>query len=239
MPSAEAKAIPEVQPVPGAEIDYSPMNEDFDPLGLRTVSEEDRILGMTLTDRWLSGELSDEEFAALPDGVQAGVIVELEQRAVHEIPMQASEMRVRSDSVENQWLINMERAACLASLGPVVCVTMNRAASDAKEATFALFQRDAGRDESDAFRHCYWNALMTIRVDSNSAKIIADNHERYSVQVGEPTFQEESEMDLYNNAQGRMIGNTAKALGAHGEFYARTRCYAWATTGVLKTLPPL
>ena len=35
MPSAEAMAIPEVQPVPEAEIDYSPMNEDFDPLGLR------------------------------------------------------------------------------------------------------------------------------------------------------------------------------------------------------------
>lgn len=51
----------------------------------------------------------------------------------------------------------------------------------------------------DAFRHGYWNALMTNNIGSSMAKGFADAHEYYSSGV-------DKEMDLYNNAQGRSVG---------------------------------
>ncbi|MEU6374259.1 DNRLRE domain-containing protein [Streptomyces sp. NPDC046909] len=56
----------------------------------------------------------------------------------------------------------------------------------------------------DAFRHCYWNALMEIYVDHETAYEVATRHESESRGV-------DKEMDLKNNKKGREIGRHYKA----------------------------
>ena len=55
--------------------------------------------------------------------------------------------------------------------------------------------------EADAFRHTFWNALMTKEFGADFAKKVGDAHEDYA---GNPFS--EKQMDLYNNARGREIG---------------------------------
>lgn len=53
----------------------------------------------------------------------------------------------------------------------------------------------------DAFRHAYWNALMTRHLTSFFAELFATAHED---SPGQPAA--ERAMDLHNNAEGRRIG---------------------------------
>ena len=53
----------------------------------------------------------------------------------------------------------------------------------------------------DAFRHCYWNALMTREQNATLAEQFASAHET----GGGPAM--EGVMDLFNNAVGRSIGS--------------------------------
>ena len=57
------------------------------------------------------------------------------------------------------------------------------------------------QDNADAFRHSYWNALMTKHVGVEYAKEFADIHEENPNSQGI-----DKEMDLYNNEQGRNLG---------------------------------
>lgn len=54
--------------------------------------------------------------------------------------------------------------------------------------------------KGDAFRHAYWNALMTKRHGADYAKQFADAHETNPNQPAD-----EKEMDLHNNEVGRRI----------------------------------
>ncbi len=54
--------------------------------------------------------------------------------------------------------------------------------------------------EADAFRHAYWNALMTSRAGPEFAEALATAHE-----TGSTNPPGEVEMDLHNNAVGRRI----------------------------------
>ncbi|OBB39121.1 hypothetical protein A5755_05945 [Mycolicibacterium fortuitum] len=58
-------------------------------------------------------------------------------------------------------------------------------------------------NRTDAFRHTYWNALMTQRFGEEWTRQFATAHER---RPGEPAPREA--MDLYNNEIGRQIGMT-------------------------------
>lgn len=51
---------------------------------------------------------------------------------------------------------------------------------------------------ADAWRHCYWNCIMTAEIGADQAKTIADNHEKHG---GGPKI--ENDMDLHNNERGR------------------------------------
>ena len=64
----------------------------------------------------------------------------------------------------------------------------------AKAYTWAYFLRDGFNDESDAFRHAVWSALMTRDIGEILAEEFATNHEINS-----------DEMDLHNNKIGREI----------------------------------
>ncbi|OXM72494.1 MULTISPECIES: DUF6973 domain-containing protein [Amycolatopsis] len=66
-----------------------------------------------------------------------------------------------------------------------------------------------GENHRDAFRHAYWNALMTREFGENSAEQVGTGHERRPedpVDKQPPLFAERQEaMDLYNNSIGRRI----------------------------------
>ncbi|MDI6756747.1 MAG: hypothetical protein QME32_01850 [Endomicrobiia bacterium] len=73
-------------------------------------------------------------------------------------------------------------------------------------------------DITDAFRHAYWNAIMTRDVGYDFAKEIADNHE-----LNRDNLTEKSkEMDLWNNHIGREIGRELSKNGiTNDDSYAK------------------
>lgn len=80
-------------------------------------------------------------------------------------------------------------------------------ASVAITRTSKLWEDDYGfhNDNTDAFRHSYWNGLMTYHTSKSFAKSFADAHEK-----GTPNPPLESEMDYYNNEKGRdTVDNTS------------------------------
>lgn len=76
--------------------------------------------------------------------------------------------------------------------------------------------------KGDAFRHAYWNVLMVRGTSITWAKNFAAAHE-----VGEPgnlntpAFQ----MDVYNNAQGQYIGQTAPKTRTNSQLEADVNSY--------------
>lgn len=64
----------------------------------------------------------------------------------------------------------------------------------------ATFPADGQDDHTDAFRHTYWNALLTARFGADFAREIATAHEA----VPDHTAASEA-MDLHNNEVGRQI----------------------------------
>ena len=55
---------------------------------------------------------------------------------------------------------------------------------------------------ADAWRHCYWNCLMTDEIGKDQAEFVADNHEKHG---GGPAI--ENLMDSRNNWEGRECGS--------------------------------
>ncbi|HET7640786.1 MAG TPA: hypothetical protein VFK47_18905 [Ktedonobacteraceae bacterium] len=82
---------------------------------------------------------------------------------------------------------------------------------------------DTHNGGADAFRHCYWNGLMTQSFGIETAKGFADRHENKDT---EP--QAEAEMDNFNNAKGREW-----AAGGADPY---DRCLSGILHGELKTL---
>lgn len=80
----------------------------------------------------------------------------------------------------------------------------------------------------DAFRHCYWNALMEVFIDHETAYEVATRHESQSRGV-------DKEMDLKNNKKGREIGRYYKARYSKGEAWQKTRssCKSHVSKGKL------
>ena len=84
----------------------------------------------------------------------------------------------------------------LCALDPSVMLQSYELANEAVEKTKLIFGRNGWKDESDAFRHFYWSALLTHRFGSTVAKIVTDAHESCS------RSNLDSDMDLYNNSLG-------------------------------------
>ncbi|MGW4376749.1 DNRLRE domain-containing protein [Streptomyces albidoflavus] len=79
--------------------------------------------------------------------------------------------------------------------------------------------------KGDAFRHCYWNALMEIRLSTEDAYQIATRHE--STSKGN-----DKEMDLRNNSHGRVIGRKVTGKSSAGK-RAKDTCYSYQKKGKL------
>lgn len=217
-----------VDPVPESEIDFSPADLAFDPLSISEVPLQSAGSVDALADSLIFGELTLEEIEQLPFEQQKALIKNLEIRS-----------HSRSALVDPKYLMGLqEKVACVAMVGVNNCRTAEQAARDSVAQTISLFGKSDGQDKSDAFRHCYWSALMTIRMNSKVAETIGNNHEKYSSERYEPHFPEDTEMDLYNNAQGRKVG-AVSAIGPINsikESQASTVCKQWADNGTLRTI---
>jgi hypothetical protein len=83
--------------------------------------------------------------------------------------------------------------------------------------------------EGDAFRHCYWSALLTRDVGAANAKAFTDAHED---KAGNPAG--EKAMDLHNNGVGIDVG---KANPKASDSVMADRCADMLKMGRLQTAP--
>jgi len=112
------------------------------------------------------------------------------------------------------------------------CSAAQGHADAASAAAQSLFPSSLHNGKGDAFRHCYWNARMTIDFGADKAKTIADNHED-----GSDGPEAEKNMDRSNNASGRKIGGSASGSNKEKKYAsAKTACQNAANNGQLVTL---
>ncbi len=119
-----------------------------------------------------------------------------------------------------------EAMDCVGAVGPIDCNTARQDADTALASAQTEFPNFEGHnDKADAYRHCYWNALMAVHIGAGQAKEVADLHEETSANpIGERN------MDLHNNQVGRN-------LGATNEAQARDMSLAAANSGRLQLAP--
>lgn len=86
---------------------------------------------------------------------------------------------------------------------PIQAVKVFDCANKATSATIEYYGSSGWQDNSDAFRHCCWNALMTKEMDASAAEAWATAHEFDSSGI-------DKDMDLFNNSVGRSISVSGK-----------------------------
>lgn len=87
---------------------------------------------------------------------------------------------------------------------PLQAIQVFNCANKATDATIEYYGTNGWQDNSDAFRHCCWNALMKKAIGESAADEWATAHEYESSGL-------DKEMDLFNNAVGRSIDVTGKS----------------------------
>ena len=92
--------------------------------------------------------------------------------------------------------------------------------------TRRCFGRNGHNDSSDAFRHCFWSALLTRAIGCAGALRFTTAHE--SSPTNDPA---EKAMDLHNNSIGLKIGRTNGSV----QVLSR-RCMDALKSGQLKVL---
>ncbi len=119
-----------------------------------------------------------------------------------------------------------EAIDCAWAVGPFDCNTARADSETALASAQAEFPNLEGHnDKADAYRHCYWNALMAVHIGADQAKEVGDLHENNN-----PNPPGERAMDLHNNAVGR-------GLGASNEAEAKSMSLAAANDGRLQLAP--
>lgn len=81
---------------------------------------------------------------------------------------------------------------------------------DSKERAFSetkkVFGRNGRNDRSDAFRHCYWSALLSKELGYLNALEFTTAHESSPL-----NDKSEKKMDLFNNSVGLKIGQNKES----------------------------
>ena len=98
-----------------------------------------------------------------------------------------------------------------ARVGPIDALRARRDAQAARRDAQASGLPGVHNGPQDAWRHCYWNCLMTHSIGEGQAQTVADTHEELG---GNPA--NERTMDLHNNAEGRACGQTSQDRSACG-----------------------
>lgn len=122
-----------------------------------------------------------------------------------------------------------EGIKCIFRVGPFDCAKAKTDADlAAAESRTSYPTSTLHNGIGDAFRHCYWNALMTLSIGRDQAKKVADLHEDNNT-TG-PHL--ERVMDLKNNEIGRQVGSESKTAEE-----ARDKCKDHVATGYLQLEP--
>lgn len=109
---------------------------------------------------------------------------------------------------------------------PQDALTIKEAKEMAIAETKCRFGRNGHNDASDAFRHCYWSALLARDLGRTAALEFTTAHE--SSPANDPA---EKAMDLYNNGVGLDIGRSG---GTNQNLSAK--CIAALKAGRLKVI---
>lgn len=94
--------------------------------------------------------------------------------------------------------------------------------------TIKQFGKNGRNDKSDAFRHCYWSALLSKELGYTNALEFTTAHESSSLNP-----KNEKAMDLYNNKIGLKIGQNKKST-----LSVAMQCLAVLRGGQLKVIKP-
>ncbi|EON65088.1 hypothetical protein W97_04323 [Coniosporium apollinis CBS 100218] len=125
-----------------------------------------------------------------------------------------------------------EMAWCLIPWNIDDCYKAQKHANTAGSQAATYYPSSLHNGKGDAFRHCYWNARMTVDLGSSKAKKIGDNHED-----GSNGPEAEKRMDRANNASGRTIGSNASGGSKSAKYTsARNACKSATDSGRLVTL---
>lgn len=117
--------------------------------------------------------------------------------------------------------LSIQLLATCASQYPEACIAALEAWPKAQAATYALYgpppwgegemDVETGtilvHKEGDAFQHCYWSGLTTLRVGAGRAKAVTTRFEAWG--SGNPA--EQRAYDLHNNARGRGFAQYLRA----------------------------
>jgi hypothetical protein len=96
------------------------------------------------------------------------------------------------------------------------------------EETKKRFGFNGRNDRSDAFRHCFWSAVLVGEIGYLDALQFTTAHESSPL-----NSKDEKDMDLHNNAAGLLIGRTG---GSQSDEALSQRCMAALLSGQLKVL---
>lgn len=95
----------------------------------------------------------------------------------------------------------------LALQHPIQAVKVYNAANTSTSKTNEVYGKNGWQDNSDAFRHCLWNALMKQSIGLSEAEQWANAHEHDASGI-------DKTMDLHNNKVGRSIDVSGKSLSS-------------------------
>lgn len=128
--------------------------------------------------------------------------------------------------VYNQWtrLTPTEKGYLLSHPGQINTI------KNSKDIAFQETQNRIGNnghnDNSDAFRHCFWSAMLARDLGVRNAERFTSAHENYPSNPAD-----EKAMDLHNNSVGLIVGSS----GASNETLSSS-CLANLASGHLKSI---
>ncbi|ACU95953.1 MAG: DUF6973 domain-containing protein [Saccharomonospora viridis] len=152
----------------------------------------------TMLDKVLADKISDEGATTLAQAAEVG-----EERVRLDRILEDYQVDPDPDGLVNFFgkTITKSEAELLDDIGLLGIKDMYDIQNKAFETAEERFEgQDSNDSHQDAFRHAYWNALMTQRFGEEWAEQYGTAHERLP---GNPADREA--MDLYNNEVGRKI----------------------------------
>lgn len=152
--------------------------------------------------------------------------------------VQAVEERLAMDRVSyDDWNKLTYAEKLLVAAYPTVAYDVNKCRNWASSTTDSYYGHGGSGDNSDAFRHAYWNALMSLQIGDFYAEMFANAHEQksdyymnYTMKCGYSGWTH-TKMDLYNNQMGRdcvspvtttaqgAMNNILQAIKDHKHYY--------------------
>ena len=132
----------------------------------------------------------------------------------------------------NVWRKLTKKEKEIFKLYPALAVIMNRNKRLAEEATILKYGTNGLNDNSDAFRHAYFNAINSRDMGRYAAKLLSDAHEsetpnRWNLEV---------KMDLFNNNVGHEMGHN---FSDFSDFEMLEAIFGSVSNGNMRYLNPI